>query len=352
MSWAKQLTFAGVLVAGAASALVFLGRPSADGPSEQTVEGKTALDPASSKKSDKKADASSSDTKRPASASGPAIAHSARALLPQEAWLVADFRGDLTGTRPFEDQEGLCQKVSAPPRVALGVLPPLEASSEGGPELMLAAPNVEDTFWGCARDRIVRAGGTVLAQNDRFEVLKSPSGVVALGPGRAMIFLSNEKYLERGLSVMSDLENSAASTGVHAGLFRKMHPTGDQEKSSALDLTLYVPDDWLSSVGQEAELSPLRHLKAGFLSVKEDGSAQGGVDCAEPGCKDMFSFLQGAKKDLSQSLPASKRTLIDAALKVDYVENSGRVIINWSPKDIRIQDLLAGFLGGPGLFRP
>ncbi len=349
MSAVKLLSLAGVLVAGTVSALVYLGR--GDGETSSAQGAQVASPPSATKSTDQDpspaTDASSTKT-----ASGGAIAHGARALVPKEAWLVADFRGDLTGTRPFEDQEGLCKSVPAPPRVALGVLPPRSAASGGGPELLLAAPAVDDTFWGCARDRIVRSGGKVLAQNAQFEVLESPSGIVALGPGRSMIFLTNQDYLERGLSVLANLEESAASTGVHAGLFRRMHPSGDLQNDTALDLTIHVPRDWLSSVGKDAELTPLRHLQAGFLSVKQDGSAIGGIDCVEPGCKEMFEFLEGAKGDLTAQLPATQRAAIEAALSIDYVDRSGRVILRWSPKDLRIQDLLGGFLSGPGMFAP
>jgi hypothetical protein len=94
----------------------------------------------------------------------------------------------------------------------------------------------------------------------------------------------------------------------------------------------------------------LRHLQAAYLSVKEDGSAAGGIDCGEPGCKDLFAFLQGAKSDLSGQLPASKRGLIEQALQVQYADQSGRIVVTWAPKDIRIQDLLGGLFSGGGLF--
>src|SRR5690606_22928516 len=152
----------------------------------------------------------------------------------------------------------LCGKVSAPERVALGVLPPV---GESGPVLLLAAPSVTETFWGCARDRIVRAGGIPLAQNDQFDVLKSPTGVVARGPDGSLIFLSDEGHLEAALAVLSGLGPNSANAGAHAKLFRRMYPDIKKgaDAKSALDLTLALPPAWLSSVGQDAEKSPLRH---------------------------------------------------------------------------------------------
>src|SRR6187551_616990 len=149
MSALKPLAAAGVLLVGTVSALVYFGRHDAAGST------RTASTDAAPKSATSSAPIQAAQPSAPAPV-GSGIVHSARSLIPKEAWLVADFRGDLTGTRPFEDQTGLCKEVPAPPRVALGILPPL-ATSKGGPEMMLAAPEVSDTFWGCARDRIIVA---------------------------------------------------------------------------------------------------------------------------------------------------------------------------------------------------
>src|SRR5690606_26344580 len=105
-------------------------------------------------------------------------------------------------------------------------------------------------------------------------------------------------------------------------------------------VTVYLPQDWLSSVGDDAKLSPLRHLRAGYISVAPGGSARGGFDCTEPGCRDLYSFLKGARDDLSAQLPAVRRAQIEAALNIEYVEKSGNISVLWSPNDLRIQDLL------------
>lgn len=353
MSLVKQLTAAGVLVIGTVSTLVYFGQRRAAAPDPTTdAAPSSSLGVAQAPGSQ----AHGAAGVLPPLPSGAAIKHEPRALIPKEAWLVADFRGDLTGALPFSDQTGPCKEVPAPPRVAIGIMPPLAAgqsnSESGGPELLLAAPSVDEVFWGCARDRIVRAGGTVLAENAQFEVLKSPSGVVARGPNRAMIFLSNEGYLERGLAVISDLAESASSTGVHAGLFRRMHENPEIAANSALDITVSLPQDWLASVGDDAKLSPLRHLRGGYISVSQEGSARGGFDCTEPGCSEVYRFLNGAKGDLTGHLAADQRAQIEAALKIEYVEKSGNISMMWSPKDLRIQDLLGGFLNGARLFSP
>src|SRR5690606_35182938 len=122
--------------------------------------------------------------------------------------------------------------------------------------------------------------------------------------------------------------------------------------TSALDVTVYLPSDWLSSVGDDAKLSPLRHLRAGYISVAQNGSARGGFDCAEPGCDEIYSFLNGAKSDLIGQLPAVRRAQIEAALTIEYVQKSGNISVLWAPTDLRIQDLLGGFFGGSRLFSP
>lgn len=348
MKLIQQLSAAALVVAGAAGLLFYAGqqRSNASSPADDASDPNAGVLPSPR-----------TPAHVPPPPTGAAIKHDARALIPKEAWLVADFSGDLTGTLPFSDQTGPCKEVPAPPRVAIGILPPLAAATSnkgesGGPELLLAAPAVNEVFWGCARDRIVAAGGSILAQNAQFEVLKSPSGVVALGPNRAMIYLSNEAYLERGLAVISDLAESASSAGVHAGLYRRIHEKPEPVSTSALDVTVYLPSDWLSSVGDDAKLSPLRHLRAGYISVAQNGSARGGFDCAEPGCDEIYSFLNGAKSDLIGQLPAVRRAQIEAALTIEYVQKSGNISVLWAPTDLRIQDLLGGFFGGSRLFSP
>jgi len=375
VSLVKTLLLSGAVVLGTVGALVYLGRTEqAAAPREiaKVSETMSAVSAASATQAAPPA--------RPPLPTGAAIHHAARALVPEEAWLVVDFRGDLAGARPFEDQPGACKSVPAPGRVAVALLPPLDKTAPG-PELLLAAPQVTDEFWGCARDRVVRAGGTVLAQNAQFEVIKSPSGVVALGPQRAMIFLSNEGYLERGLTVLSDLGQSAAHASTHAGLFRQLHPAGTAQDPTDLDLTLQLPADWLKSVGQDAQLTPLRHLQAAYLSIAAQGGARGGISCAEPGCAEMLAFLQSTKRDLLESLPKERAQLIDEGLQLIYqprasdagagggsaatnaaagtaavgsdkTASTGNITVRWSNATTKLQDALGGLIPGANLFGP
>jgi hypothetical protein len=356
---AKTLLLSGVAVVGTVAGLVYLGRTAqGDAPhkAEKVNETLSAVAAASA--------AQVETTARPPLPMGAAIQHAARALVPEEAWLVVDFRGDLTGARPFEDQAGSCKDVPAPLRVVVALLAPLSKTA-AGPELLLAAPQVTDEFWGCARDRVVSAGGTVLAQNAQYEVIKSPSGVVALGPHRSMIFLSNEGYLERGLTVMSDLGESAANTSAHAGLFRQLHPTGSVEMPTDLDLTLQLPADWLNSVGQDAQATPLRHLQAAYLSIAAQGGARGGISCAEPGCAEMLQFLQASKRDLLEALPQERARLIDQGLELIYqpsagagagsrgaaaTPTTGNITVRWSNASTKLQDVLGGLLPSGNLW--
>jgi len=273
------------------------------------------------------------------------LVHGTRGLVAPNAWLVVDFRGDLTGNMPFVEpgDEGGCAKVPAPARVSLAILPPVDDS---GPILQLAALNITDEFWGCARDRILRAGGVPVAQNDQFDVLKSPSGLVARGPNRSILFLSNERQLEAGLGVLSGLNETSASTGPHAKLYRRMHPSGKPQVETALDLTLALPSDWLKSVGKDAETSPLRHLRGAHLTLAQDGGAVGGIDCEEAGCADVLSFLQRAKSDLTRALPPVAQKMVEASLSAEHQPGTGHVSLKWSAAGGRLQDLLAQFFGG------
>lgn len=290
---------------------------------------------------------------------GKGIDHAVRSLVPGNALLVADFRGDLSGAAPFAGVGGYCEAVPSPERMGLGLLPGKEE-----PELLLVAPAVSDTFWGCARDRIVRAGGNAIAQNDEFEVLQSPAGVVARGPGGAMAFLAGGgAALETVLEALSGVGDSAAHDGVHAGLYRRMHPdlqlAGDRgatarnlptgASSSELDLTLALPPSWLSSVGPEAEVSPLRHVRAGFFTLSPDGSAQGGVDCVEPGCAEVAAFFERAASDLSKRLPAATAAALREGLRVEHIPASGRIVLRFERSEVSLASLLGGLLGRSGL---
>jgi hypothetical protein len=263
--------------------------------------------------------------------------------VPPEAWLVVDFEGSVLGATPFADQAGFCAKVPAPERVVVALLPP-SGDKEEGPELLLAAPKIEEAFWGCTRDRIVVAGGNVLAQNDQFEVIKSPSGIVARGPTDSLLFLSGDAHLEQALSVLSQLGDSAASRGPHVKLFRRMHPMGRAERS-AFDLTLALPLGWLDSVGDDARLTPLRFVSAAYLSAGPDGSASGGIDCEEQGCADVLTFLQGARDDLLQRLPRVQRTSIQAGLSLEHIKGAGRIVVTWTPSKVGFMELLNQALG-------
>lgn len=331
MSFPKQMAAATLVVVAGVSGLFVLGQ-------RKQAERESSAEGAAPSEAPETAPA---DT-RPV---GAALQHETRALVPPSAWLVADFRGDLTGNMPFVEpgEEGLCAKVQAPSRVSLAILPPVD---ESGPILQLAAPDISEAFWGCARDRIVRAGGVPIAQNDQFDVLKSPSGIVARGPDRSILFLSNERHLEAGLAVLAGLNVTSASAGPHAELYRRMHPQGAPKAPTALDMTLSLPPDWLKSVGKDAETSPLRYLKGAHLTLAQDGSAEGGIDCEEAGCDEVLAFLERAKADLSQVLPEAARQTVNSSLSAHHEKGTGRVSVKWSKAGGRLQDLLAPFFGG------
>lgn len=335
MSFAKQAALATLVVAAGVGGLYWAGKRDA-APSGVQVPGEM---PARGKEPDRKID----DEGDASPIEGPlSEAQKARDLVPPSAWLVVDFRGDITGQTPFSGQPGLCASVAAPDRVAMAVLPP---KVDKEPDLLIAAQEVEDEFWGCARDMIVRAGGTALAQNDRYEVLKSPSGVVARGPEGSLVFLTSEAHLERALSALSDLSPGAGRSGAHANLYARMHPEAEKANDAVMNLTLSLPDDWLASVGQEKEKTPLRFIGSAFLTSHADGSAQGGIDCEESGCKEVLEFLERARTDLVAQLPPGHRKAIDEGLRLKHVVGTGRIAVEWDPSQLSLGTLLGQFLG-------
>lgn len=344
MSFAKQIALAAAVVGSCVGGLYLLRQTkteSTNAPthlsSDDAIERKSSASPPGAQDSALEAELL---VKGPLNAG-----QLARDLAPPSAWLVADFRGDITGQKPFAGEPGLCDSVPAPSRVAVAVLPPNGGSE---PDLLIAARKVSDIFWGCARDMIVRAGGTALAQNDRYEVLKSPSGVVARGPEGSLVFLTSERHLEVALSVLSELAPGAARVGPHARLYARMHPDGEKSEDSMMNITLALSEDWLSSVGQEKEKSPLRFISSAFLTSHADGSARGGIDCVEDGCAEVQEFLERAQKDLLQSLPPATRAGIGDALKLKHVVGAGRILIEWDPSRVSLGSVLGQFLGiGP-----
>lgn len=331
MKFPKQIALATVVMAACIAGLVVLGK-----------NGQEQLSPPSSKTDPIEVAPSPSQKEAQAFVPVSVDQQSARLLVPPNAWIVADFRGDLTGHMPFEDQTGECAKVPPPSRVAVAILPP-----QGGaqPELLLAAPSVEKAFWTCAVARIESAGGTALAENDEYQVFQSPTGIVARGPRGAMIFLSGRTHLETALSVLSEINPSAAVEGPHAALYSRMHPKGSEQSQMVFDATLALPSDWMASVGQDAEKSPLRHIHAAFLSASEDGSAQGGIDCDESGCDEVLNFLNRAQGDLVKGFAPDIADAIHKSLKAQHLKGAGRIAIDWSPSGLNWTKLLGRFLG-------
>jgi hypothetical protein len=204
---------------------------------------------------------------------------------------------------------------------------------------------VDEQFWLCAVARIEAAGGGALAQNEEYQVFQSPSGLVARGPGGAMVFLTSQTHLESALAVLSGIAPSAADSGAHARLLSRMHPNEGERDQVILDATLALPEDWLASVGQDADKSPLRHIQAAFLSANQDGSAQGGVDCEEAGCPSVLAFLIRAQGDFVASLPGPVKAAVNKSLRAQHVAGTGRIAITWAPAGLDWASLVSGLLG-------
>jgi hypothetical protein len=124
-----------------------------------------------------------------------------------------------------------------------------------------------------------------------------------------------------------------------------MHPTADERDQVVLDATLALPEDWLASVGQDADKSPLRHIRAAFLSAFQDGSAQGGVDCEEAGCASVLAFLLRAQGDFVATLPAPLKAAVGKSLRAQHLEGTGRIAITWAPAGLDWGSLVSALLG-------
>ncbi|GEM_PF-1262216 len=340
MSFSKQIVGATLVVTATVGALVFWGRES----TQEEAPGlgaRTVLDVALPSK---KAGPSPTETEKKTAEKHlppvPALARdlaSARALVPARAWLVADFDGELVGQKPFADKEGPCALVPAPPRVAVALLPPNKGDP---PDLLIAAPQVSDEFWNCARLRVEQSGGRPLAENERFQVLKSPSGVVAHGPGGGMVFLTSETHLEEALTVLSGLGENARNTEPHSRLFHKMHGDKSVAPGSVLDATLSVSTDWMTSLGHDAAKSPLRFIQSAYISSQPNGGAQGGIDCLEEGCEDVLAFLNRAKTDLLKKLPPATAEVVSASLTAHHLQGTGRIALHWAPTSAQLGTFL------------
>ncbi len=322
-----QLAVAASVVTLCVGGLVLLGR-SRDAEADQRTDGSPPVGaPDSSERVSEPLPAPLSGQK--------GIPSSARSLVPATAWLVADFQGDLVGQLPFSDQSGYCAQVPAPARVAVAVLPP---AGKAEPEFMIAAPDVNDVFWGCARDRIIAAGGIPIAENDRYEVLKSPSGLVARGPEGRMVFLTSDSHLESALSSLSRLSEGSDLAGPHARMYARMRGQDDPEPT--LGLTLVLPEGWLTQVGEEAKQTPLRHVHSAFMALRPDGSASGGVDCDEAGCPEVLAFLLRAKDDATGALAPDTVKGLAASLSAEHVVGTGRIALTFTPVGVDLAKLL------------
>ena len=100
-------------------------------------------------------------------------------------------------------------------------------------------------------------------------------------------------------------------------------------------------------MGQDASKSPLRFVRSAFLGVNEDGSAQGGIECEEAGCAEVFAFLERAKEDLLSGLPDDTAGAARHALRAEHVKGAGRITLTWLPERIPLGQLLGRFLRAP-----
>ncbi len=283
------------------------------------------------------------------------LSDQARSLVPAASWLVADFEGRLMGQAPFSGQmTGACAKIGAPERVAVGLLPP---ESSDAVRLVLAAPEVSEPFWRCAKKRVLQAGGKEVGKTRGYEVLESPSGVLVRSPGGDLLFGTTEDLLAPLLALTRHKLPSAHSAQPHkkmasralsedplAGDSGLRDPSGAQAPAGPppLLITLQLPPGWLEAAGQDASRSPLRHLISATLIARADGSATGSLTCLNPGCDELGEFLQRARDDLASSLPQEMAQALEKSLRTHYIAGSGetgRIALSWASPEVPISQL-------------
>ena len=258
--------------------------------------------------------------------------------------------------------------------LALGLLPPAEEGSAGGAnaemDLFLGAPSVGDDFWQCAKKRVLLAGGTTVGEEQGFEVLKSPSGVLIRSPEGHLVFTTNGVRLKQALALASgrpqgEQVRSAQLFGPHAALAASLTPQAAAPGSSApgrgaaedvtseFVVTIHLPRDWLAGAGPDSADSPLRHLQAAALVGRSDGSALGALHCEEPGCLELARFLDRSRTDIEARLPANLQARVGRALTAELVSGpsggSGRIVLRWSGAELPLTTLLGQLLPGTGM---
>lgn len=279
----------------------------------------------------------------------------ARALLPARSWLVVDFDGRLTGALPFSNAGSGCAQVPAPSRVGLAVVGPNDRASQAEPPaqepsdgvaLLLGSPEVSPEFWRCVRAEVLAAGGRVLGATEAQETLESPNGVLSHAGGR-LLFASDRSLHDELVGLVRGQGESASSSAPHATLAASIPaPLGSVSANEApLLATLELPADWLSGVGPEAQLSPLRHLTGGALRADADGGASGTLECSEPGCDELTAFLLRARSDLAASLPPAlgNATVRSWTASRERHPNPGRgrIRLRWQPGEVAFADWAA-----------
>jgi hypothetical protein len=228
------------------------------------------------------------------SGSAPKLPTSARELVPKHAWLIVDFDTSLTERRPFEDSpDPTCQKVPAPKRAALGLLPPEGEASE--PEVILAASGVSREFLQCARQRILGSGGAEANLAPGLDLLKSRTGLLLheqKGDVGNVVFVTGKPKPELLIhALLGDAAPHVPPTNAHSSA---------ADADSLAFLTLVLPPDWLASAGDEGRASPLRYLRGGTASLTPSGKLHSTLECEPEGCAALRAFAERALRDLER----------------------------------------------------
>lgn len=281
----------------------------------------------------------------------------ARELLPHDGWVVADVAGKLVWSRPFATGPGekplgsYCESMPAPDRVAIALarsVPSVVASGTGGSaglapdelDIVLAAPRVTDDFFECVLAKVAQHGGKEPEQAGGYTVVESRSGLIVHSPEGHLWFSSNSADLERGLDLLRGRAPHAAADGPHGEIGRRLRGARTAGETMGL-VTFDLPEGSLTDLNRDLP-DDLSQLRRGGLVAFVDGGALGTVECPPAVCTRLASSLELLAKFAAKELPTEFRARTERALRFETIPGDalGRVVVTWTPNEIRVTELI------------
>ena len=256
-------------------------------------------------------------------------------LLPENAWLVVEFEGQLGNARPFGTEGPPCNAVPAPERVVFAVAPGATPTDELA--FFLGSAQTSDAFFACATHKIVASGGHVVPAQEGLFLVESPSGM--LGRYRERVLFSTSRGARPLLERLLRGPGASARSGKHglalAALARGTKPP--------LALSLELPAGWLTRMDPEFTRSPLVALGGATLSITPSGGARGVVRCEPSGCAALAAFADRALRDLLAQIPPTLQPRFAEAVRISRpIPGAGELQLDVTPGGVGLGRYLLG----------